>query len=250
MIQTAPLYYFFMSAVSQIVALGVTIGLARLGYLPPGVFVTIAVQALVAFLCARALKLSKPWQAFNLLLVPALFLLLHFGLPAWVAILGLTLSLIIYIPTFWTRVPFYPTSTPMYEAILRKLPSDREFSFIDLGCGYGTLLRYLAQQRPLGKFYGSEIAPLPYVVARVRALLFGNRMRISFKSFWNINLEAFDFVYAFLAPDPMPRLWDKAQKEMRSGSLFLVNTFKIEARAQEEIVVHDKHRCTLYVYRR
>ena len=250
MIQTAPLYYLFMSVISQILALGATILLARTGILPEASAVVVSTQAAIAFLASRALKLSFPWQMLNLLLLPAMYFFLNFGLPAWAAMLGLVISLIIYVPTFWTRVPFYPTSAPMYDEILRQLPEGKEFSCIDLGCGYGTLLYFLARHRPLGKFYGSEIAPLPFIVAFLRAIPFGQRVKISCSSFWNMDFGSYDFIYAFLAPDPMPKLWEKVKKEAHSGSVFLVNTFKVDARADQEISVQDKHRCVLYVYRR
>ncbi|MBN8550260.1 MAG: hypothetical protein J0M12_13155, partial [Deltaproteobacteria bacterium] len=135
MIQTAPLYYLCMSAVAQVLAVGVTVLLSRTGVLPANSLLIVALQAGIAFITARTLKLSLPWQILNLLLVPALFFYAHFGMPPWLALGGLILSLIIYVPTFWTRVPFYPTSAPMYEEILKRLPENRDFTFIDLGCG-------------------------------------------------------------------------------------------------------------------
>ncbi|MBN8550783.1 MAG: hypothetical protein J0M12_15825, partial [Deltaproteobacteria bacterium] len=100
------------------------------------------------------------------------------------------------------------------------------------------------------KFYGAEIAPLPFAVAFLRALPFGGRVKIQFTSFWGMDFKPFDFVYAFLAPDPMPRLWEKVQQELPKGSVFLVNTFRIDHHADEEVAVEDKHNCRLYVYRR
>lgn len=249
MIQTSPLYYLFMSVVAQVVALGAAMLLDGSDLLPRS-FNPLFLQPIFAACGARILKLPTAWQVLNLLLLPGILLFAVVGIPAWVAVLGLFFSLLIYLPTFWTRVPFYPTSNEMYEAILKKLPEDKDFSFIDLGCGYGTMLQYLAERRPRGTFHGSEIAPLPFFVSWLRTLLLRKRMQVCFKSFWKMDFNSFDYVYAFLAPDPMPRLWEKVQSEMKAGSTFLVNSFKVDARADEEIPVQDKRHCVLYLYRR
>jgi SAM-dependent methyltransferase len=239
-----------MSLLAQAGALGATLLAARTFFheAPAPIEIVVLMQAVVAAIIARLLKLSLPWQALNAVLVPGIVTFQSSGLPTWLAIAGLVLSLIIYVPTFWTHVPFYPTSRPMYVEILNRLPQDREFTFIDLGCGYGTLLLYLARHRPQGTFHGSEIAPLPYAVARLRSLIAGRRLKIMFKSFWTLNFRDYDFLYAFLAPSPMPKLWEKVKSEAAPGARFFVNTFKLDAPEAEQVTVQDKHACTLYVY--
>ena len=51
--------------------------------------------------------------------------------------------------------------------------------------------------------------------------------RVRFGSLWNMELGSFDLVFAFLSPAPMPRLWDKAVREMRPGALLVSHSFEI-----------------------
>jgi hypothetical protein len=48
----------------------------------------------------------------------------------------------------------------------------------------------------------------------------------------------------------MERLWHKARKEMRPGSVFISSTFEIpEQSPHQEIQVDDMHRSTLLIWR-
>lgn len=68
---------------------------------------------------------------------------------------------------------------------------------------------------------------------------------------WQENLTDYDVVYAFLSPTPMNALWDKVQREMRPGSLFISNSFAIPEVATSHIVEVDDARGTkLYCYQR
>lgn len=243
-----PLYYLAMSIVIQAFAFGAAVLISHSAKITSanGLLLFAAVLALTL---SRILKLSRPWQALNLLLLPAVYLSQSASIPPWLLLLALCVSILIYLPTFWTHVPFYPTSVEMYEEILNRLPEDADFSFIDLGSGYGTLLSYLSRRRPRGKFVGSEIAPLPYLISRLRFLGRGTAVQITLTSFWNLDLSEFDFIYAFLAPDPMPRLWAKVQQEASAKSVFMTNTFKVDAKPDELVTVSDAHSCTLYIHK-
>lgn len=211
--------------------------------------VQILIHSIVAFLCAGAMRLSRPWQIFNLavpLLVPALA---AFQIPSWIIFGTVLVLLLIYIPTFWTRVPFYPTSLPMYEAILEQLPDSEPFTFMDFGCGFGSLLVFLAEKRPLGRFAGVEISPLPFLVSKARGMFSRNRIEIAFADFWKLDVSSFDYVYAFLAPPPMADLWKKCISEMKKGSVLLINSFPVPARPDKEIHVDDARKTVLYVHR-
>lgn len=202
-------------------------------------------HATTAALGARLFRAPRPWQYLNFLLPIVLALTSEVALPRTLLFATAVLLFLIYIPTFWTRVPYYPTSDPMYEVILRKLPTDRAFVFIDLGCGFGRLLAFLADRAPQGQFEGVEIGILPYLVSKIRSLRRPN-VTIRFQSFWKLPFDRYDFVYAFLAPGPMPALWEKVHAEMHRGSSFLTNTFAVPAEATSTTTVDDNHRCTLY----
>jgi SAM-dependent methyltransferase len=187
------------------------------------------------------------WQLFNLALVPGILSLASFDIPALPLTIILVVGLLLYIPTFWTRVPYYPTSLPTYERIAELLPNDRPFKMVDLGCGFAPLLRFLGSRFPNGEFLGVEISPLAFLGAWVRSIGSPN-VSIRFRSIWLVELESFDVVYAFLAPGPMPRLWAKVEDEMAPNSVFISNTFPAPPPADEVIAIPDRRGAHLYIY--
>ncbi len=244
----APLYYLAVSIAAQVCGFGSALLLSRQLEIFHHPFVFVLTGGAVAFLISRALKVSLPWQLLNLALPSAVFCYESASLPGWLLPTAAVLALVIYLPTFWTHVPFYPTSPQMYQEVLRRLPNDRPFRFIDLGSGYGSMLLFLARERPQGSFVGAEIAPLPFIVSKLRSI---GRPNVAFtaQSFWQIDFSAFDILYAFLSPTPMEKLWEKVRKEVRPGTYFMTNTFKVPAPCQEQVQVSDERNCTLFVHR-
>lgn len=193
-------------------------------------------------------NLPFSWKILNFLLLPASLIQLSFKIsPVLYGFIFIVL-LCIYFPTIWTGIPYYPTSLITYDAILNELPIDRSFKFIDLGCGYGFLLNYLAFRRPLGKFYGTEISFIPYITAKIYSY-FRKNMIVQYKNFWDHSFHEYDYIYAFLAPNPMPNLWTKVKREMKKDALFMVNTFSLTQPEIKKIEINDSRKCILYFYK-
>lgn len=245
-----PLSALFFSLACQLAAFGLDAVIFKSGLpLPP--WALLLLHSSAAFGCACFLGLSRPWQFFNLLLVPLVSLSATAALPSWVWAAIAVFLLLIYLPAFWTRVPYYPTPTSMYDLVAEVLPRDREFTFVDLGCGFSGMIAYLAALRPKGRFYGIEIGPLPFFLSCLRACFSRNRnLEVSFRNFWKESLSRYDFVYAFLAPPPMKALWAKVQKEMKPGGLFITNTFAVDAKADDTKEIVDGRTYTLYFHKR
>lgn len=233
-----------LCAVCQLAGLGVGMFLRGAGA-PPAAY--LAGHALGSLAMARFLGLSPPWQALNVLL-PFGAALYEF-VPGWIPAAAAGFLAVIYLPTFWTGVPFYPTSREMYDLVAEQLPADRPFRFIDLGCGYGSLLWRLSRLRPAGKFAGVEIGLLPFLTARLRAAFSRGRIEVRMRNLWQVDLGPYDRVYAFLAPPPMARLWEKARAEMKPGALLLINSFPAPARAQAVKQARDRRGSRLYIHR-
>ena len=249
----APLWFLFFSVCCQIGAFG--LGILLRDFLPntvePSLFVAIVavVHGILALTIASFLGLPRAWRYANALLGPAVALSLNFTIPPALIVTIAIAALLMYLPTIWTRVPFYPTSSPAYEIIRAKLPTDRPFVFIDLGCGFGTLLAYLAKRCPQGTFIGVELGPLPYLLAKFRSFLAHRRnLKIEYQDLWRSDISRADFVYVFLAPPPMAALWQKVQRELPKGRTLIVNSFPVPAKAREEIELLDSRNGKLYWY--
>ena len=184
-------------------------------------------QGTLAALIGWRLGLSRWWGWINFAFVPALLVMLRFGLPAWVYLLGFVVLLLVNWNSLREQVPLY-LSGRRAQQHLQELLAEREppLRLIDLGCGTAGTLLQLARRFPRGQFVGVETAPLVFLCAWLRCLFQGN-CSIRYLSLWQVDLADFQIAYCFLSPVPMPRLWAKAQAEMASGSWLISNSFEI-----------------------
>ncbi len=227
------------------VILAICLRLGNVCNLGPG---TLAwMEGLTAWAVTRWLGLPRWWQPINLLFFPLLGLALESAIaPTWAlaAFLALVLT---SLGSLHTRVPLFLSSHQAIEALARCIPGQPGLRFIDLGCGLGGPLAGLARLRPDLVLHGVEAAPLNWLVSRLRL---DGRARIRLGSLWDEDLSRFDIVYAYLSPAPMPRLWEKACREMRPGSLLISNSFGIPGVVPErEIALDDLSGSSLLLWR-
>lgn len=207
----------------------------------------IVLHSVVAALLARCLGVSLAWQLVNAALPFGVILSLQLDLPSLVWV-GVCLLLLIYTPTFFTKVPFYPSARPVYDAVLEALPRNTSISFLDAGCGSAALLRFLARHRPESSFVGVEINPIVFIFAKLTSLSYRN-VTVHFRSLWKIDLGSYDVVYTFLAPPFMPAIWKKAKDEMAKGTLLLSNSFEAPAKASAVREVGKGRQDALFIYK-
>jgi SAM-dependent methyltransferase len=205
-------------------------------------------QGGLAALAARWMQAPPWWLAIHIGFMPLLVLVRMLELPGWIWPSGLALLLLVFWRTDRSRVPLYLSSRGAAEALLRLLPAG-PCRVIDLGCGDGFVLRYLAAKRPDSRFIGIEHAPLPWLWARLAARASGN-LTIHRGDFWAHSLADCDVAYAFLSPAPMPRLWAKACAEMQPDAMLVSNSFAVPGQMENQrIAVNDRAMTYFYVYR-
>jgi SAM-dependent methyltransferase len=201
-------------------------------------------QGVLAAAIGWRLGLSRWWLWINLAFLPALLLVQRADLPAWLFLLGFVLLLLINWNSLRERVPLYLSGHKAQQRLQQCLSElEPPLRFVDLGCGTAGILLQLARQFPRGQFVGVETAPLLFVVAWLRCL-FQENCSIRYRSLWRVDLSQFDVVYCFLSPVPMPRLWAKAQAEMRAGSRLVSNTFEIPGVPADRLLEVDQGRQT------
>lgn len=205
-------------------------------------------QGLIAAGISAILPLDRWWIAFHALFPWAIIAGQAIRLPGELWLGGFIFTWLIYRNALGERVPLYLSSADACHAVSALLP-EPPFRFLDLGCGTGGLIAYLAQLHPADFFAGIESAPLPWLITRLR--LSGRKnCRIYWGNFWRHPLGNYDVVYCFLSPEPMERLWIKASMELPSGALFISNTFIINtAPAPDAIVQLAGEIGPLYIWR-
>lgn len=199
---------------------------------------------------------ARWWLYIQLLFAPSLILMLSFDIPPGYFLAVFLIMLAVYWSTFRTQVPLYLSSDKVWHALENLLPperSEKSFRFIDLGSGLGGVLKHLARVRPDGQYFGVESAPLPLFWSWLRCKPCRN-CTVYWGSIWDealpaCNLAQYDVVFAYLSPVPMERLWHKARKEMRPGTVFISSTFTIPDQAPSMTVqLDDLHHSTLLVW--
>lgn len=205
-----------------------------------------------ALACALSLAWRQPpwWPPLHAVFLPAILLTLEWNAPAWMYLAAFLLLLLFFWSTARTRVPLYLSDRKAWQAVAARLPEQQAFSFVDLGSGLGGVLFDLEKRFPQGRFVGTELAPAPWLISRVRAWIQGSRVKFMRRDYAALNLANFDVVFAFLSPAAMPALWQQAQTQMRSGSLFVSLSFSVEGREPDHVATlgeHARHR--LYAWR-
>lgn len=212
------------AALAQAGALGLVL-LARWDGWYPGLSALLVLYGGLAILLSAWLGLPRWWWPIQALCLPAALALLHLEVPSWVYLLIFLLLLLIYWNAGSDRVPLYLSSQAAWGAVAQLLPAG-PFTFVDLGCGLGGLLGFLARQRPESSFCGVESAPLPLLASWLR-LRGRPNCQVRRADLWQVGLSEFGVVYCFLSPEPMAELWRKAQAELQPGSLFISNSFAV-----------------------
>lgn len=199
---------------------------------------------------SRSVRQPGWWPPLHFVFFPAILLARQLPVPAAAYLGAFMLLVLFYWSSFRTRVPLYLSDRKAWQALPRLLPKTKPFRFIDLGSGLGDVPFYLESRFPHGRFYGTEIAPAPWVISRLRGWIRRSRVVFLRRDYAALDLAGFDVVFAFLSPAAMPRLWQQAQTQMRSGSLFLSLSFAVDGRPPDHVLtLAAGARHTLYGWR-
>jgi SAM-dependent methyltransferase len=234
---------------AQLGATALLLTALRSGQLPPlQPLALAALQGAMAALGARLLRADPWWIPLHLLFAPAIVVAMHGGLPAWTYLAGFIALLAVFWTTFRSQVPLFLSNRSTLAVLAAWLPRTRPLSILDVGSGLGGLVLGLARRRTDCRVSGIELAPLPAAIARLAARRTPNAS-LRRGDLWQEPLAAYDVVYAFLSPVPMPALWRKASAEMRAGSWLVSNSFAVpDVEPTSVLSVDDARGTRLYCY--
>ena len=219
-------------------------------FIQPELWQLALAQGSVAALLSHIGRQPAWWPPLHFGFFPTILLARQASVPSWLYLGAFLLLVLFYWSNFRTRVPLYLSDRKAWHALIPLLPTSQAFRFIDLGSGLGDVPMYLEPRFPQGRFYGTEIAPAPWLISRLRAWFKRSRVVFMRRDYTALDLAEYDFVFAFLSPAAMPALWQQAQDRMRSGSLFISLSFAVSTRQPDHVVTlaeGDRH--TLYAWR-
>lgn len=239
-----------IQAVAAVLTLALNYWLSRSADHPLTLGHAAVVQGTLAALLTAWRGLARWWLAIQLLFPMALLFMFALNLPPAIHLVVFLFLLMLYWSTFRTQVPFYPSGPAVWNAVLDLLPASRPLRVIDIGSGLGGLVLTLSARRPDCSFTGIELAPLPWMISRVRGIATGSRARFVRGDYDALDFAGFDVVFAYLSPAAMPALWQKVQREMRPGTLMLSYEFLIDDQPPDITVLPNPQGAVLYGWRR
>ena len=220
------------------------------------VLVWVILQGTGASIIGRWWHLGHYWMLFQITLPIALAMQMGHPVPIWVYPLLLAILLLIYGGGIISRVPLYNSGLPAWEILADMIPEGENVRFVDLGAGLGGPLAHIARNRPCAALLGVEASPLVWLIGWMRTAKHRVRnngkgsLSFRFGSIWKTGLSDAQFVYAFLSPAPMPKLWEKVKREMPPGSTFISHTFEVPGQTPDQrIPLPGRKGACLLVYR-
>jgi hypothetical protein len=234
----------FKALSAQVAGLILVYGLARNGIFPALPLVMLAgIQGIFAAIVSALLISPRWWQIIHLIFLPAIVASVQLELPIEFYATGFFILLLTYWTSFRTQVPLFLSNRITVHRLAQHLPDRQALKVLDVGSGTGSFAVPLAKLRPDWTITGIETAPAPLWMSRYLGRKLKNLLLLR-TDFWPHSLSDYDFVYAFLSPAPMPALWRKARKEMRSGSILISNSFGIPGVKPDKILEIDDSRQT------
>jgi hypothetical protein len=147
------------------------------------------------------------------------------SLPAWAWLLPLAFLLLLYPVNSWRDAPLFPTPAQALAGLEQAVPLPPGARIVDAGSGLGAGLRALHRAYPQARIEGLEWS-WPLVLASRLRCRFAHIRR---GDIWAADWSAYDLVYLFQRPESMPRVVDKASREMRPGAWLVSLEFEAKA---------------------
>ncbi len=245
-----------LALVIQLLALGILalgVSVAPYFFPPPYSYeILVFIQALLAVLISRWIGLPMWWLFIQFLLSIGLYIgmAIEFN-PVWALLLFGVLWLL-FRNAITERVPLYLTNQTTRQALKKAAKelshTQPKIHFMDLGCGLGGNVVFMSQQHGVVQSHGVETAFIPYAFSKLYSRIGGGE--VFAQDIWKTDLSDYHLVYAFLSPEPMPKLWQKVLKEMPKGSVFISNSFAVPNVEPSDIwQLPDGRETILYIYR-
>ncbi|RXZ42766.1 SAM-dependent methyltransferase [Crenobacter cavernae] len=180
-----------------------------------------------AFGFALVSRVPSPGRWLHLAFWPLASLALSAGLPPWVYLVALIVTVGLGRNALHERVPFYRSNQRVAERLAELLPQGA--TLLEAGCGDARLALALSRLRPDLVITGVENAWLAWSWAKWRWLCAGRpaNVAIRFGSLWRERWGGYQAIYVFLSPAPMPRVWQQFRQDAAPGALLISNSFTV-----------------------
>lgn len=152
---------------------------------------------------------------------------------------------------FWSKyyVPFVPTRKKTVDKMIESASLKKNDLVYDLGCGDGRIV-LAAEKAGVKQSIGIEVAPFPYLLARMRVFFQGEgKSKILFGDFYkNKDIVEADILFAFLLTKPMEKVFAEIWPKMKPGSRIISHLFTFTGIEADQIFPRTKEHGKIAVY--
>ncbi len=175
--------------------------------------------------------------------------LLLFFLAVFILLLLIILTIQVSLLFYWLKlgVPFVPSKNKIISSIIENIPFSGGKKFYDLGSGDGEMLFTLAKKYPETQFIGLELNPVLCLFSKI----FHRQPNLVFRreNFFQTDLRDADYIYLFLYPELMNKIFPKLKSELGPEAVVLSNQFQFQDVEPEMIFPSSRPLETLRVYK-
>jgi SAM-dependent methyltransferase len=167
---------------------------------------------------------------------------------SWIILL-LFISLISVAVASFSLIVWVPTRKRDLPRLLALASLQQDESFIDLGCGTGTVSHFIASKTKAA-VTGIELALPFYFWCKLRqAASRLKNLHYLWGSLFALDLGTFDVIYVFGIPDKLKdKLKPKLERELKPGARVISYAFAIEGWTPSRISKPDPGNVSIYVY--
>jgi len=220
------------------------------------VFVIVLFQAIFASTLAYLFQMASWWRLIHLGFPILVWAMLRFNLPNEIYLIGFLVTLSIFWTTFRTQVPYYPSRLNVWEKVsvitheyqTSQLNQTKPIRLIDIGSGLGGFSNHLARSHKNVRVEGIEVAPLPWLVSCLVAMVKRSKTRFKLGNYHKLDFAQYDIIFAYLSPAAMDDLWHKSKQEMRQGCLLISLEFPVQGVTVTQHLLGEGESPDIYIY--
>jgi hypothetical protein len=220
------------------------------------VFVIVLFQAIFASSLAYLFQMASWWRLIHFSFPMMVWGMLIVNLPNEIYLIGFIVTLSIFWTSFRTQVPYYPSRLKVWKKVsaitheyqAKQLNQNHPIRLIDIGSGLGGFSMHLARAHKNAKVEGVEVAPLPWVVSWLVALVKRSTAQFKLGNYHQLDFAQYDIIFAYLSPAAMDDLWHKSKQEMRQGCLLISLEFPVQGVAVTQHLLGEGESPDIYIY--
>jgi precorrin-6B methylase 2 len=150
--------------------------------------------------------------------------------------------------------PWVPTKKDDLKRIDKLAKLKKGQTFLDMGCGTGTVCAYIAKRNPKSRVIGIELAWPIYLFTKIKTAFSGPKnLEIVFGNALKYDIKKIDVIYVFgLTGTVNKKIKRKILKEMNQKAKLISYVFKIKDWENGKTIKHKENDKTysLYVYQK